>query len=61
MSIADRLTVALVEDDRLLREEIESHLTAHGFVVHAANSASALDDILGATLNEMLAKLEMVR
>ena len=46
MSIADRLTVALVEDDRLLREEIESHLTAHGFVVFAANSASALDDVL---------------
>ena len=46
MSIADKLTVALVEDDRLLREEIENHLTAHGFVVHAANSASALDDIL---------------
>ena len=46
MSNAEKLTVALVEDDRLLREEIENHLTAHGFVVHAANSASALDDIL---------------
>ncbi len=46
MSLAEKLTVALVEDDRLLREEIESHLIAHGFVVHAANSASALDDIL---------------
>jgi DNA-binding response OmpR family regulator len=46
MSSAEKLTVALVEDDRLLREEIENHLAAHGFVVHAANSASALDDIL---------------
>jgi DNA-binding response OmpR family regulator len=46
MSSAEKLTVALVEDDRLLRGEIESHLTAHGFVVFAANSASALDDIL---------------
>ena len=46
MSMTEKLTVALVEDDRLLREEIESHLTAHGFVVHAVNSASALDDIL---------------
>ena len=40
------LVLALVEDDRLLREEIEVHLKAHGFEVHAANSASALDDIL---------------
>ena len=40
------LVVALVEDDRLLREEIEVHLNAHGFEVHAVNSASALDDLL---------------
>ena len=39
------LVVALVEDDRLLREEIEVHLTAHGFQVHAANSAAGLDDL----------------
>ena len=39
------LVVALVEDDRLLREEIEVHLTAHGFQVHAANSAMGLDDL----------------
>ena len=39
------LAVALVEDDRLLREEIEVHLQAHGFDVHAANSASGLDDL----------------
>jgi DNA-binding response OmpR family regulator len=39
------LVVALVEDDRLLREEIEVHLTAHGFQVHAANSAAGLDEL----------------
>lgn len=39
------LVVALVEDDRLLREEIVVHLQANGFVVHAVNSASALDDL----------------
>ncbi|MEY4718985.1 MAG: DNA-binding response regulator [Pseudomonadota bacterium] len=40
-----RLVVALVEDDRLLREEIEVHLKANGFEVHVANSASGLDDL----------------
>ncbi len=40
------LVVALVEDDPLLREEIEVHLNAHGFRVHAVNSALALDDLL---------------
>lgn len=39
------LVLALVEDDRLLREEIEVHLRAHGFEVHAANSAPGLDDL----------------
>jgi DNA-binding response OmpR family regulator len=39
------LVVALVEDDRLLREEIEVHLRSHGFDVHAVNSASGLDDL----------------
>ena len=39
------LVLALVEDDRLLREEIEVHLEAHGFEVHAANSASGLDEL----------------
>ena len=39
------LVVPWVEDDRLLREEIEAHLTAHGFQVHAANSAMGLDDL----------------
>jgi DNA-binding response OmpR family regulator len=39
------LVLALVEDDRLLREEIEVHLRAHGFEVYAANSATGLDDL----------------
>jgi DNA-binding response OmpR family regulator len=43
---ASPLVVALVEDDRLLREEIVIHLEANGFVVHAVNSAAALDDVM---------------
>lgn len=39
------LVVAVVEDDTLLREELEIHLTAHGMQVHTVNSASALDDL----------------
>ena len=39
------LVVALVEDDRLLREEIAEHLMAHDFVVHAVSSAAAFDDL----------------
>ena len=39
------LVVALVEDDRLLREEITEHLMAHDFVVHAVSSAAAYDDL----------------
>jgi DNA-binding response OmpR family regulator len=39
------LVLALVEDDRLLREEIEVHLRANGFQVHSANSAAGLDDL----------------
>ena len=39
------LVVALVEDDRLLREEITEHLTAHDFAVHAVSSAAAYDDL----------------
>lgn len=41
--------MALVEDDRLLREEIELHLRSHGFIVHASNCASGLDDLLAQT------------
>jgi DNA-binding response OmpR family regulator len=40
------LVVALVEDDPLLRNEIEVHLKAHDFEVHAVNSATALDDLI---------------
>ena len=43
---ASPLVVALVEDDRLLREEIVIHLEANGFIVHAVNSAAALDDVM---------------
>jgi DNA-binding response OmpR family regulator len=40
------LVVALVEDDPLLREEVRLHLESHGFVVHVANSAAGLDDLM---------------
>lgn len=40
------LVVALVEDDHLLREEIELHLRSHDFIVHGINSALALDDLI---------------
>lgn len=40
------VAVALVEDDRLLRKEMEVHLNASGFKVHAVDSASALDELL---------------
>ena len=39
------LVVALIEDDRLLREEVVEHLTAHQFVVHAVSSAAGFDDL----------------
>ena len=45
-TLATPLVVALVEDDRLLREEIVVHLQANGFIVHAVNSAAALDDVM---------------
>jgi DNA-binding response OmpR family regulator len=38
-------SVAIVEDDVLLRQEIEIHLRAHGMLVHATNSAAGLDDL----------------
>lgn len=40
------LVVALVEDDPLLREEVRLHLESHGFIVHVANSAAGLDDLM---------------
>lgn len=42
---AQRFSVAIVEDDSLLRQEIAIHLRAHGMVVHATNSAAGLDDL----------------
>lgn len=47
------LVVALVEDDRLLREEVELHLTSHGFIVHVANSAAGLDDLMARTFIDL--------
>lgn len=38
--------VAVVEDDSLLRGELQYHLSSHGFSVHAVNSGSALDDVM---------------
>lgn len=38
------LSVAVVEDDPLLRQEVELHLLREGFIVQSVNSASALDD-----------------
>ena len=38
--------VAVVEDDRLLRQEIEIHLRANQFKVHAVSSGAALDDLV---------------
>jgi DNA-binding response OmpR family regulator len=43
------LVVALVEDDRLLREEVELHLRHQGFIVHVAISATGLDDLRAQT------------
>lgn len=40
------LAVAVVEDDPLLRQEVEFHLLREGFGVQAVNSASALDDLI---------------
>jgi DNA-binding response OmpR family regulator len=43
------LRVALIEDDRLLSEEIVEHLSAHGFDTYAVNSAAACDTLLERT------------
>ncbi|MEI7784063.1 MAG: response regulator transcription factor [Betaproteobacteria bacterium] len=40
------LTVAVVEDDRSLREEVVSYLEGRGFSVRSANSGAGLDDLL---------------
>jgi DNA-binding response OmpR family regulator len=38
--------VAVVEDDSMLREELEFHLSNHNFKVHSVNSGAALDDLV---------------
>jgi DNA-binding response OmpR family regulator len=53
LSGARPLVVALVEDDRLLREEVELHLNNHGFIVYVANSARGLDDLMAHTLVDL--------
>ena len=40
------MSIALVEDDELLRAEVSDHLSSHGFLVNAVNSARALDDLI---------------
>jgi len=47
------LVVALVEDDRLLRGEVELHLKSCGFIVHVANSAAGLDDLMAHTFIDL--------
>jgi DNA-binding response OmpR family regulator len=47
------LVVALVEDDRLLREEVELHLKNNGFIVHVANSANGLHDLMAQTFFDL--------
>lgn len=41
-----QMVVAVVEDDRMLRQEIETHLKANHFTVHGVSSGSALDDLV---------------
>lgn len=43
--IQTQMSIALVEDDELLRAEVSDHLRNHGFLVHEANSARAVDDL----------------
>lgn len=42
----NKISVALVEDDRLLREELTYFLSARGFIVHPVGSGYALDELL---------------
>ena len=44
LSNPHQFVVALVEDDRLLRQEVETHLKANGFLVYSASSAAELND-----------------
>ena len=45
-STAQKLRIALVEDDPLLRKEIHYHLKQQGFVVYALDSGVSLDQLL---------------
>ena len=45
VALRPSLRVAIVEDDRLLRQEIELHLTANDFSVVGVSSAAALYDL----------------
>lgn len=44
LSNPHQFVVALVEDDRLLRQEVETHLKANGFLVYSASSSAELND-----------------
>lgn len=43
---AQPISIALIEDDRLLREELSLFLRERGFQVHSVGSAYALDELL---------------
>ncbi len=49
MSSQSVISIALVEDDELLRSEVSEHLSRHGFLVSAVNSVRALDDLITCT------------
>lgn len=48
------LTIAIVEDDTILREELEHFLLSHGHVVHAMVGGAALDDLSQETAIDIL-------
>lgn len=48
------IEIAIIEDDDLLREELNYMLSRHGFSVHETNSGKGLDDILSTTRIDML-------
>ena len=50
----DQLTIAIVEDDVILREELGHFLQSHGYVVHELVSGTALDDLVHETSVDIL-------
>ena len=56
------LVAALVEDDRLLREEIGEHLAAYDFVVHSDNTleSGALCDLYSSDESDELMSKRML-